>query len=793
MPFIKQSNFKRGSDGSWSDTDTHDHDFEEAELDSKQGETFEKDGYVNNEIFDMVDAIVPRTDDPMQPALTFRVILLGFIFSTALATINTVFTFRSFSFTINSFCVVLIAYPLGNLMYWTISPRIYTLPYFGYQFSLNPGPFSFKEHTLIYIIANTASNPSYALYNIVTQKHFLGHDITLFWSIAFAIVSQLTGYAVAGLFRRFLIRPATMLWPGVLNVVAGLISMHGTPNGSHNKKSRTMKQSTFFWLCVVGMAVYQLFPSMIAPLLGTVSVLCYVTSYNQRLRMFGSATQGVGMLSLSFDWMIIGQMGPIASPLWAVWNQIAGLWFFLWIVIPILWSFNVFGADQLLGSNPLQGPNGSAQFPLGQALNSASLFDKYGNAIDPLSLVTAANNTVVFNQVAYDSLKPIYITTFYAVQIMVYFLTFASAISHAVLWYGRDIYHRFTVAVRDLDSNDIHAQLMDLYQEVSENWYILLLALCTITSFSICTWGKFDLPWWGVLLSTFFTLISIIPLGIIESISGQRVLTNLESELLFGFLMPGHVTSLMTFKTLTYASTTNALTFCEDLKLGHYCKIPPRVMFGVQIGAMVWSAIVNVVTVFVLDSWIGLTGVAGGKFAGLGWNAYKYQLFFSSATVWGVIGSNNFVGPDSPYFILLAGFIIGLVAPLIPYGLHMIFPNSYWNLVNIPIFATFHGVVGSTRSDMITSLLVAVGVNYFWKRYRFATWKKFAFVMSSAFDMGSGVGVMLVMFGAIAIGGGWTMPFWLLNPVDQEGCAPPSYLLCKAREIMNTVIDDGQC
>ncbi|KAI9348646.1 OPT oligopeptide transporter protein-domain-containing protein [Obelidium mucronatum] len=778
----ERSKYKH-SDASFDDYGLHQE--EEAEEDQ------ESPDYILSEVYDIVDSVVPRTDDPMQPTLTFRVVFLGFFFGILLSIVNTVFTFRSNFFMVNPFVILLVTYPLGNLMYWTTSTKIYTVPYFKYQFTFNPGPFSFKEHTL--------GNPAYSLYNVVVQKYLLKQDISILWCIAFAIVTQVTGYGVAGLCRRFLVRPAVMLWPGTLTVISSLTSMHepsataaagggvleseGQEEGDQvDRKSATrgVGRGSFFWLCALGMCIYQFFPSYVAPLLGTVSVLCYLGPFNQKLHMLGSATQGVGLLSFSFDWSIIGSTSPIISPLWAVINRILGTWLFYWLVVPLLWLNNTFGADQQLGTNPFQGPNGTGQYPLGQALNTVQLFNKNGLAISPLTLVTNVNKTYVLNQTMYDMNKPVYVTTFYAVQMLVSLLAFASALSHTALWYGKDIYHRYTTAMRDLDSNDIHAQLMDQYNEVPDNWYAILVCAGVISAFSVCTWGGFDLPWWGVLLSLAVVSITIIPLGIVESISGQRIFTNLEAELIFGFIMPGHINSVMTFKTMTF-----------DLKLGQYLKIPPRVMFGVQTAATVTCAIMNVLVATFVYERIGVDVMNDNPPPG--WNAYNYKVFLGSSVVWGAVGSANFIGAGSPYFICLLGLLLGFLAPLIPWILHSYFPNGFWNLVNVPLIATMHSGVGSVHSDMITPLAIAIGVNHFIKRRAFGWWRKYAYTMSSGFDMGSGVGICIVLVVMMVGGVGVRMPFWSMNPVDQEGCASPAYLLCKGRARMGQVVDDGQC
>jgi hypothetical protein len=69
-----------------------------------------------DEIYDMVDAVVPRTDDPELPALTFRVILLGTMSTLFLSFVNTFFSFRSANFTISPFIGAILNYFMGKFL-----------------------------------------------------------------------------------------------------------------------------------------------------------------------------------------------------------------------------------------------------------------------------------------------------------------------------------------------------------------------------------------------------------------------------------------------------------------------------------------------------------------------------------------------------------------------------------------------------------------------------------------------------------------------------------------------------
>jgi len=90
-----------------------------------------------------VRAAVANTDDPSIPVMTLRTWVLGLAWSVFIPGINQFLFFRYPSVPVVGIVAQLISYPLGTL--WaSYMPR---WRIFG--ISLNPGPFSIKEHVLI--------------------------------------------------------------------------------------------------------------------------------------------------------------------------------------------------------------------------------------------------------------------------------------------------------------------------------------------------------------------------------------------------------------------------------------------------------------------------------------------------------------------------------------------------------------------------------------------------------------------------------------------------------------------
>lgn len=95
-----------------------------------------------------VRANVDPTDDPTMPALTFRVLVIGTCFSAAGSFIDTLFGYRNPAVYVGTNVGQLLAYPCAKAMEY-LPKRKFRL--FGYECSLNPGPFNKKEHMLITI------------------------------------------------------------------------------------------------------------------------------------------------------------------------------------------------------------------------------------------------------------------------------------------------------------------------------------------------------------------------------------------------------------------------------------------------------------------------------------------------------------------------------------------------------------------------------------------------------------------------------------------------------------------
>lgn len=126
---------------------TYTSNFDDPNLDTNQSCEFDDDSP-----YPEVRAAVANTDDPSIPVMTLRTWVLGLAWAVIIPGVNQFLFFRYPSVPIVDIVAQLVTYPLGCL--WAAympRKRIFGI-------SLNPGPFSIKEHVLI-TVGRLATGP----------------------------------------------------------------------------------------------------------------------------------------------------------------------------------------------------------------------------------------------------------------------------------------------------------------------------------------------------------------------------------------------------------------------------------------------------------------------------------------------------------------------------------------------------------------------------------------------------------------------------------------------------------
>jgi hypothetical protein len=152
-----------------------------------------------------VRAAVHNYDEDV-PCNTIRAWTIGLSLVVVGASMNTLFSLRSPSIGLGALIAQIIAWPLGHG--WAkVMPTTHhqTL---GIRWTLNPGPFNVKEHSIIVVMASVSFSVAYATDIILAQTVFYKQDFGITFQLLLTISTQSLGYGIAGIMRKFLGRLA---------------------------------------------------------------------------------------------------------------------------------------------------------------------------------------------------------------------------------------------------------------------------------------------------------------------------------------------------------------------------------------------------------------------------------------------------------------------------------------------------------------------------------------------------------------------------------------------------------
>ncbi|ORZ37313.1 OPT oligopeptide transporter protein-domain-containing protein [Catenaria anguillulae PL171] len=716
---------------------------------STEGEVEQQKSFVIDEEFEaMISEIVPTTDDTEIPSLTFRVWVLGFFFCCAVAFANEIFLFRTNQIVLSSFVTVLLSYPLGRIMAATLPS--YKLNIFGYELDTNPGPFSVKEHVLINVWGSTGSSGIYAFYNLGAQEVFYDLKLGAFWDLMFIFASSTMGFGLAGICRRFLIRPSHMIWPTVLPSVALFTAFHGVETEANKDDGhKHMSQLRAFGIGAVVMGfLYLIGPGYMSKMLQYIPLLCWIAPKdNLALQRLGSPKWGPGILSLSLDWTTVGA-GAMAVPFWSAVNSMASWVIFAWLLVPLAWQGNWFK---------------QGKWPQKTPLNSTHLFDQKGTRFLAGQVIRTSDRTL--DEAKFKSRGTISFTPLFASAYFGHISSLVAAITHTALWYGSDIMARVRNAKYDKD--DLHCKLIDKYPEVPDSWYWVFFAITGVLITIVGQFGGIDLPWWATLLAIALAIAGTVPTIMIFATAGVTLGLNVVSQFTIGLIVPGRPILMMAFKCVCFAVSWQCRDLLIDLKIGHYMKIPPRHIFISQLVSQFVAGFVCYGAFrYWMDSdpihkqWVVDAGNAQGM--GAEWGGTSFNTYYSASLIWGAIGAKRFFFETQYAPVIWVGALAGLVLPIVLWLGHKYVGGSWWVLAHPAVLLSPNGP-GSNNGGYLTSFLVSIWAQFFMYRYRPLWWKRYNYVLATAFDVGTALVALFFSFTQ------WEFVEFFLNcPTDGE-------------------------
>ncbi|KAK4700387.1 hypothetical protein P7C70_g5860, partial [Phenoliferia sp. Uapishka_3] len=188
----------------------------------------------------------------------------------------------------------------------------------------------------------------------------------------------------------------------------------------------------------------------------------------------------------------------------------------------------------------------------------------------------------------------------------------------------------------------------------------------------------------------------------------------------------------------------HGLDFAQDLKLGQYMKIEPRLLFWAQM----YSAVLSAATQVGVLRWMlgNIKDLCSSK------NTQRFtcqgtKVVYNASVIWGTIGPQRMFQAGQTYSSIMHFFWIGPVCVVAFYFLYKRWPNSWLRYVNLPIFFNSAGNIPPANVAMY-SLWFITGLffNHLIRKRAFNWWKRYTYLLSAALDTGVALATIIIFF-----------------------------------------------
>ncbi|KII87915.1 hypothetical protein PLICRDRAFT_176672 [Plicaturopsis crispa FD-325 SS-3] len=744
--------------GTGHDTGSESVHDKEAYLDSEKegvhsdGESLGSDGVlrVNGEPVITTGLDVSRfavdVRDDGDDSLTFRSIFLGTVFAGLGAALCQIYVFKPIEMTVSTVFLLLLIYTIG-VAWATFLPRRSwaekaNLPWLAPVLHfINPGEFKLKEHVVSSLVASTAAYGSTAVMNFAVQRLYYDTQVGATTAILATFSTACFGYGLTGLLRPMTVYPSEMVYWANMPTVTIFQALHFDSALNH-------KRIKIFWTAFTGMFIWEIFPAYIFPLLNGFNIFCLASQHASQktvdvfTNLFGGAdgNEGLGLLSISFDWQYIGS-SYMSLPLIQQANSWIG-YFFCYIAIMGIYYSDTWN---------------SLAFPM----LSTSIFSSNGSIYKQSAVF---GTTFQLNQTALNEIGLPALTGSNAWANLTQNLSIGALIAHCILFWGPALKSTFAQA-RDGTQPDPHFQAMKKYKEAPWWWYLILLTLSFFAGLIVVLKGQTTLPWWSyivsLILGTFVTPFSTL----LYARMGNGVATNQLMKMVAGAINPGRPVSNLYFSMWSHDVVSTSIGLAQDLKMGQYLKIPPRVMFATQVYGTVLGAIINyVVMISIVDAQRDILLDPVGTNV---WSGQTVQSLNSAAVTWSL--AKELYGRSGPYFIIPISLIIGMVPTFFQFLISKRWPYIgpvKVDAIMLPLIYMYSSWMSSGVTSTITSSIIVGLVSQLWLRRYYPGWyRKYNYLLGGALDGGAQVMIFILSFAVFgASGKSRPFPSWAGNP-----------------------------
>lgn len=694
----------------------------------------ENPSLLSNSPYPEVRTVVPVTDDEVR-LNHWRTWFLVTVFVVVFAGVNQFFSLRYPTLSINFIVAQVVAYPVGNL--FALLPDIKgPIPFFD----LNPdGRFSKKEHAVITICVALTSSTAYAMNILIAQTNFYNMDLNFGYMILLVLTTQMAGYGLAGLTRRWVVYPAAAIWPQTLISVSLFDALNDKKIDSAIVNGWKASRYKFFLLAFIASFVWYWFPGFIFTGLSYFSIVLWGsgTRNNHVVNSLFGVSSGIGLLPISFDYTQISQAmsgSVFATPYWVVANTYGSVFLFFIILLPILYYTNTYDAKYM-------------------PMISSSTFDNKQNKFNVTKIL---NPDYSINFEKYKAYSSINVPFSYLLSYALNFAAVIGLFTHTYLYHGKDIYKKLKDAAAG--GEDIHKRTMNKYKEAPDWWYgIVFVAMFGLSFVCVCVWQK-QFPAWALVVAFLLSIVNFVPQGLLESITNQHIGLNIITELVAGYMLPLKPMANLLFKLYGFIIMRQGLELSRDLKLGQYMKIPPRILFFTQIWSTIIASFVNVG----IQEWMrsNIKDICSSD-QSQGFTCANGRTIFNASIIWAL--PKYLFSPGQRYNAIMWFFLIGTFVPVGTWLLWKRSPNKWYGRLSAPVFFTGPGnIPPSTVYNYSLYFVASFFLNKFIKD-RWPRWHaKYNFVLGAAVESGVAFATVIIFLCVSYPGGSLT---WWGNTV----------------------------
>jgi len=149
--------------------------------------------------------------------------------------------------------------------------------------------------------------------------------------------TQLMGFSLGGVARRFLVAPPSMIWPANLVSCALFNTLHSQYFSGQGTRGGISRER-FFLYVFLGSFFWYFVPGYLFQALSYFAWVTFIFPKSATVGALFGYHRGMGMSVITFDWAQIAYIGsPLATPWWAEANVFAGFVAIFWIIAPAIY------------------------------------------------------------------------------------------------------------------------------------------------------------------------------------------------------------------------------------------------------------------------------------------------------------------------------------------------------------------------------------------------------------------------------------------------------------------------